>query len=426
MRRWLLLITVISLLSLPGIAGAQDTVATPTPTPALDQAGDLQAQLDEAQRLLDEITARGADSDRALDIAFNMLGIFEAIGFLVTVGGGLLAAFGVLRLFSAQAELQKARERFEQEIETKERELDEMKESLEANIATSASLQHRELSQATLALSLLPLGERQYRAQDFQGAMDTYRRALELDDQNPVTHLRLGYVCTQSGLLDEARFHLTRALDIEPDFAAALAALGYVYRRIAEKMEQGVERETMLNQAEGRLLEALNKSPKLVDDDGESWWGSLGGLYRRRNQIEDAIRAYERAAEVTPHSSYPFSNLALLYMQASDRDKMLATYRRVERLARGETQADVDNYWAHADLLTAQLALGKVNQAEDALQSVLDVAPVDSPYVLELLVDTLGRLTEALGGSRTAPHIEPFIERVRAEIARRRNGQNGA
>ncbi|MCA9909643.1 MAG: hypothetical protein KC519_13395, partial [Anaerolineae bacterium] len=147
--------------------------------PPLDQTSDLQAQLDEAQRLLDEITARGADSDRALDIAFNMLGIFEAIGFLVTVGGGLLAAFGVLRLFSAQAELQKARERFEQEIETKERELDEMKESLEATIANSASLQHRELSQATLALSLLPLGERQYRAQDFQGAMDTYRRAIE-------------------------------------------------------------------------------------------------------------------------------------------------------------------------------------------------------------------------------------------------------
>ncbi|MCA9905571.1 MAG: tetratricopeptide repeat protein [Anaerolineae bacterium] len=393
--------------------------------PPLDQTSDLQAQLDEAQRLLDEITARGADSDRALDIAFNMLGIFEAIGFLVTVGGGLLAAFGVLRLFSAQAELQKARERFEQEIETKERELDEMKESLEATIANSASLQHRELSQATLALSLLPLGERQYRAQDFQGAMDTYRRALELDDQNPVTHLRLGYVCTQSGLLDEARFHLTRALDIEPDFAAALAALGYVYRRIAEKMEPTVERESMLNQAEGKLLEALNKSPKLVDDDGESWWGSLGGLYRRRNQIEDAIRAYERAAEVTPHSSYPFSNLALLYMQTSNRDQMLATYRRVERLARGETQADVDNYWAHADLLTSQLALGKVNQAEESLQSVLDVAPVDSPYVLELLADTLGRLTEALGGSRAVPHIAPFIERVRAEIVRRRNGQNG-
>ncbi|MBE0691314.1 MAG: tetratricopeptide repeat protein [Anaerolineae bacterium] len=422
MRRWLLLITTILLLSLPGIAAAQDPVATPLPTP--DPTADLQAQLDEARLLLDKITERGQDSDRALDIAFNLLGIFEAIGFLVTVGGGLLAAFGVARLFSAQAELQKARERFEEEIETKERELDEMKEDLESTIANSASLQHRELSQATLALSLLPLGERQYRAQDFQGAMDTYRRALELDDQNPVTHLRLGYVCTQSGLLDDARAHLTRALEIEPGFAPALAALGYVYRRITEKMEASIEREEMLNQAEGRLLEALRQSPKLVDDDGESWWGSLGGLYRRRNQIEDAIRAYERAAEVTPHSSYPFSNLALLYMQTSNRDQMLATYRRVERLARGETQADVDNYWAHADLLTAQLALGKVSQAEEALQSVLDIAPVDSPYVLELLADTLERLTQALGGSRSAPHIAPFIERVRAEIARRRELQS--
>ena len=422
MRRWLLLITTVLLLSLPEIAAAQDPVATPLPTP--DQTADLQAQLDEARLLLDKITERGQDSDRALDIAFNLLGIFEAIGFLVTVGGGLLAAFGVARLFSAQAELQKARERFEEEIETKERELDEMKEDLESTIANSASLQHRELSQATLALSLLPLGERQYRAQDFQGAMDTYRRALELDDQNPVTHLRLGYVCTQSGLLDDARAHLTRALEIEPGFAPALAALGYVYRRITEKMEASIEREEMLNQAEGRLLEALRQSPKLVDDDGESWWGSLGGLYRRRNQIEDAIRAYERAAEVTPHSSYPFSNLALLYMQTSNRDQMLATYRRVERLARGETQADVDNYWAHADLLTAQLALGKVSQAEEALQSVLDIAPVDSPYVLELLADTLERLTQALGGSRSAPHIAPFIERVRAEIARRRELQS--
>jgi len=419
MRRWLLLIAVILLLSLPAIAAAQDPVTTPLPTPV--QPADLQAQLDQAQALLDEITERGQDSDRALDIAFNLLGIFEAIGFLVTVGGGLLAAFGVLRLFSAQAELQKARERFEEEIETKERELDEMKEEFESTIATNASLQHRELSQATLALSLLPLGERQYRAQDFQGAMDTYKRALELDDQNPVTHLRLGYVSTQSGLLDEARFHLTRALEIEPGFAPALAALGYVFRRIAEKMEAGVEREEMLNQAEGRLLEALRRSPKLVDDDGESWWGSLGGLYRRRNQIEEAIRAYERAAEVTPHSSYPFSNLALLYMQTSNRDQMLITYRRVERLARGETQAEVDNYWAHADLLTAQLALGKVSQAEEALQSVLDVAPIDSPYVLELLADTLERLIQALGGGRAAPHIAPFISRVRSEIERRRD-----
>ncbi len=104
---------------------------------------------------------------------------------------------------------------------------------------------------------------------------------------------------------------------------------------------------------------------------------------------------------------------------------MLTTYRRVERLARGETQAEVDNYWAHADLLTAQLALGRIKEAEQSLISVMDIAPVDSPYVLELLADTLERLTEALGGKEAAPHIQPFINRVQTEIRVRKASKNG-
>jgi tetratricopeptide (TPR) repeat protein len=184
-------------------------------------------------------------------------------------------------------------------------------------------------------------------------------------------------------------------------------------------MPEGLDRDSILNHGEGHLIEALRLSPNLVDDDGESWWGSLGGLYRRRGQVQQAIFAYERAAEVTPHSSYPFSNLALLYMQTDNRDKMMATFKRVERLAYGETQADVDNYWAYADLLTAKLALGKADDAQHALTSVLDLAPKGSAHVLTMLVDTLERLTTALGGENAAPHIAPFIARLRQEAAAR-------
>jgi tetratricopeptide (TPR) repeat protein len=272
-----------------------------------------------------------------------------------------------------------------------------------------------------LALSLLTLGERQYRSQDFSGALDTYRRALELDPNSLITHYRLGYVYTQSGNLEQAQHHLTRALEIENNFAPALAGLGYVYRRIGEKMPLGVERDRILNKAESLLLEGLAISPKLVDDDDESWWGSLGGLYRRRNQIDEAIRAYQRAGEITPKSSYAFSNLALLYVQKKDKDAMLRAYQRVEQLAWGEVQADVDNYWAYADLLTARLALGKVKEAEDVLTSVLEIAPADSPYVLESLVDTLRRLQTALGEKETA-HIQSFIERIDARVAAK-NGE---
>src|SRR5690606_9951558 len=133
----------------------------------------------------------------------------------------------------------------------------------------SAQEQRDDAAKASLAQSLLPLGERQYRSQDYVGALDTYKRALILDPDNLIIHYRMGYVYTQSGQLDEAEQNLRLALEIDPEFAPAMAALGYVYRRIGEKMPAGIERDLMLNKGEEKMLNALTISPKLVDDDGE-------------------------------------------------------------------------------------------------------------------------------------------------------------
>jgi len=129
-------------------------------------------------------------------------------------------------------------------------------------------------------------------------------------------------------------------------------------------------------------------------------------------KVEQAIMAYRRAAEVTPHSSYPFSNLALLYMIVRDRTHMIETYKRVEQLAWNEVQADVDNYWAYADLIVSRLALGKIKQAEDILETALDTAPPDSPYALESLLDTLRRLADVVEPQDRPPiiHVMTYIE----------------
>jgi tetratricopeptide (TPR) repeat protein len=418
--RSIAIIGVLLVAALPAVSAfAQDA------TPAMPDAA-----LAEMRALAAEARIHAEDAGRYAEDASSFLGIFEALGLSVTVGGALLAAFGVLRLLSAQSELTKTRDevvkelgeirqQFEQDLRSKEAELDMLNQQLRMQAEASTRAAAETTSRATLALSLLPLGERQYRAQDFDGAIQTYKRALELDDRNPVTHLRIGYVYTQSGKLEEARFHLNRAMDIEPNFPNAMAALGFVHRRIGEKLPPGLDKDAMLNEGEGHMIQALKISPMLIDDDGESWWGALGGLYRRRGQIDQAIYAYERAAEITPHSSYPFSNLALLYMEKENREKMMATFRRVERLADGETQAEVDNYWGYADLLTSRLALGKTDEAEHALQSVIDIAPEDSPYVLTMLIDTLTRLTKAMGGEAAASHIAPIIDRLQKEVAAR-------
>ncbi len=428
MKRIAIMVTVAILIGIVSATFAQDATQTPAPTPNAtlsfsDMATQVSANATDAQRAADDSRkyAEDAQSQAQTQLALsnNLLGLFQSVtqsifaifgiaGPVLAIAAGYL---GFNRLTAAQKELTEARERFEKEMREKQDDLTKVRKEVEA----SSEKQRENTANANLALSLLTLGERQYRSQDFQGSLNTYRRALELDPNSLITHYRLGYVYTQSGILERAEYHLNRALEIEKDFAPALAALGYVYRRIGEKMAAGIERDQTLNKAENLLLQGLKYSDKLVDDDNESWWGSLGGLYRRRGQIDQAIAAYERASEVTPKSSYAFSNLALLYMQKENKEKMLKTYIRVEQLAFGETQADVDNYWAYADLLTARLALGKVAEAEPVLLSVLEIAPKDSPYVFESLLDTLTRLEKALG-EEDSVHIKPVIAQIQARI----------
>lgn len=399
--RYSLVMILVSLLLIPA-ALAQETNPDLPVLQAL--ATEVAGSLDQAQAMVDEASA-------SVDHAFSLLGLLEAFSFVVTIVGGAAAVFGVTRFISAQQDLQEARQRFEEEITASRERLGKETAQRQQEFADLRESLEKSTGDATLALSFLPLGESQYKSGDFKGALDIYHRALRLDPINPIINYRLGYAYIQSGMLDEAETHLRQALAREPDFAPALATLGYVYRRRAEKMDESIERVEFLNRAEHNLVRALSLSPKLVDDDGESWWGSLGGLYRRRGQIREAIYAYSQAAQVTPASSYAFSNLALLYMQEKDRERMLETYEQVEKLAADEVQADVNNYWAFTDLVTSRLALGKVQEAHKALESVFMTTPEDSPYVLEVLCDTLTRLADVL-----APDDSIAVREVISEI----------
>jgi tetratricopeptide (TPR) repeat protein len=438
MLRWLLLMCIV-VFSVSVLGAQEGAEATAEPNMAELQAT-LDAAILEAQtqaqnasnsaELAVEIQASAEEAldaaQNAVDMAFNLLGLFEAISFLVTVVGGAAALFGFTRFISAQQDLNEAKDKvlqqfkdaetsFEAAIEEREQRLISLREE----VIRTTEEQRQTTSQALLAQALLPLGERQYRTSDYQGALNTYQRALELDPRNPVIHQRLAYVYGQSKELEKAQYHYEEAMKLEDDFVPAMAGLGFVYRRMAEKLPVGdIEHDKLFNKSEAMLLQALGLSEKLVDDDGESWWGVLGGLYKRRGQIDQAIDAYRKVTEVTPNSSYGFGNLAMLYREKGDHEHMLETYKRVERLAAAEAQADVDNYWGHADLVVARYALGKWEEAEEVLPATMSISSPDSPYMLPSLSETLRDLMPMLDEKKHPP-IQRAIERIDAFIAQR-------
>ncbi len=413
MRRIIIaLLLSLSLLIAGGTVFAQDD-DTPAQTP---------------EEILEEVRGLAQAAQDATDLAFNLLGIFEAVSVAITIVAAVAGLFGINQLNTAQSSLTKAREEVEQEIiEIRgqfEADLAKRREefdTLSTRLMEIVEQQRREAANSTLATALLSFGERQYRAADFVGAVNTYRRALELDANNPVTHYRLGYVYNAQGELDDAEKHYKLSLEIDEAFAPSIVALGYVYRRMGQNMD-GIDREQLLNLAEYQMLKGLKMSPKLVDEDGESWWGALGGLYRRRGQVAQAIFAYEQATSVTPHSSYPFSNLAALYGDENNIDGMLAMFKRVERLAFAEVQAEVDNYWGYFDLLTAQLANGHVQEAEDILPSVLETVPSDAAYAFDSLKETLHRVANFLHDRPQAAAMRDFVQRIDAYVEKRGEG----
>jgi tetratricopeptide (TPR) repeat protein len=417
-RHWIaLLVTLMFAAS----ALAQDAPTPPAPAETTELAA---AELAATAEWLAGQVER---AERAVDQAFNLLGLFEAFGLIIAVVGGALGALGITRLFLAQNELAATRARIEAglheleedlegQIREKEARLEHLREDLIARFDNEHAALRDRTSRALLAQSLLALGERQYRVRDLRGAIATYTRAIALDHDNPIAHYRQGYVHVHLGQFDAAEASFRQSLALEPDFALAKAGFGFALRRKADSMEHGTERDILMNEAERNLLEALAANPNLVDDDNESWWGALGGLYRRTGQMERAIRAYERATEVTPHSSYGYGNLAQLYALTQDHQRMLKTYERVEKLAWASTQADVNNYWDHADVVTARLALGKADGAMSMLPDALALA--SSAWECQALVDTLTRLAGLVSPAKQGT-IQAAIEQIEAYAAER-------
>ena len=394
MRKFVLICSI--LLIFIGVTVAQDAEVTP-------EANNLDtAQLDNA---ITTTTANLEASNTTLeemqvieDRVLNYFGFFETISLVITVLGGVaaltLAIFG-FRGFNdirrARQELDDATLNFslkEAELDERIRSFDAMKENIQRQIQQDWHNSH-------LGLSLLPLARQQFRAGNTKGALHTYERAANLDPTNPVTLYHIAYIYTQENELEKAQTLLEKALEIDPTLDLARAALGFVYRRIGEQQTDSQAYERYFELGKQYLNQALVNSERLVDDDGESWYGALAGLHNRLGEIDKAIFYYERASEVTPQSSYPFANLAMLYVQEGNRNFEPA-FEKVARLAKEKANIELNDYWGYADLLAAQLALGQANDAETTLEQLLETVPPSVKDVIPRVRDTLQKLGNSL------------------------------
>ncbi|HVO71802.1 MAG TPA: hypothetical protein VMT24_17260 [Aggregatilineaceae bacterium] len=273
------------------------------------------------------------------------------------------------------------------------------------------------MSSSFRVLSLQLLAEQQVRAHNIDTAIDTLQAALRIDRDDHGTNYLLGYLYTQRKQIDLAIEHLKHALDLESDFTPGIAALGLALRRKGDSLDSAgrhAERDRYWEEAEAKLLEALAKDRRLTDADGESYYGTLGGLYRRQERYYAALDAYERAHQVTPSSSYPVINLASIHKHEGNEEKARHYFEQVVKAALLQLDDDPRNAWARCDLAQAELVLGETEEAFDQIHVVIEQEP--EPGVLETVHSGLSFLAES---PQPIQGVEDMIRLIDEALTRR-------
>jgi Flp pilus assembly protein TadD len=148
------------------------------------------------------------------------------------------------------------------------------------------------------AKSHFELGNQLTELSDFEGAVESYTRALEIEPNSAVVLGSIGSVYYKLGRYREAKESYQRALEVEPNQPDTEKNLGVTLASM-EEYEQAIE----------HLREAAERDPALFDVHR-----ALGAVLEQAGRLDEALQAYSRALE----SGYPspgvlerFTKLAL-------------------------------------------------------------------------------------------------------------------
>lgn len=346
-----------------------------------------------------DIAARALqESEDANNTADTVLGLLEGGSVLLTFIVGAVAVVFTLNLRDLREDLERQADANQEKVEStlalRESQLDKLTvqitqqadesrqqiDALTTIINDQLSLAREQAERSFQVLSLQMLAEQQVRSRNYDTAIEMLRRAHALEETNQSTNYLLGYLYIAKRNFEDALYYLRLVLEGDPNFAPALAALGLALRRIGTSEDDHIVRNRRWAEAEVNLTKALEMDPAMLDADGESYFGTLGGLYRRQKRYDDAAEAYRRAVEITPKSSYPIGNLAVLYMYLGRQTEAAELFARVETIVRGLIEDNPGDYWARFDLAQSLLMQGKTQAALDEYNNIIERKPPASAY----------------------------------------------
>ncbi len=151
--------------------------------------------------------------------------------------------------------------------------------------------------------------------EDYDEAIKTLRKALDIDPKNIKSLGFMGLALMDKGLYDDAMLYLQQVLCIEPDNPFALNNLGYVC------FKKGIW---------GEAIEHLVKAAKQTKDRMASLYANfyLGLVYYERSMLSDAVRFFKEALKLGPNLQEAYYYLGLSEMKQYEFEKAVVYFKK--------------------------------------------------------------------------------------------------
>jgi tetratricopeptide (TPR) repeat protein len=265
--------------------------------------------------------------------------------------------------------------------------------------------QARQRSSAEVAQAYRAAAKAQAAGKDLEGALRSYREAVELAPDDGRARNGLGEVLQARGDLDGAAAAYRKAIALDPKFAAAHTNLGNALYAKGD--------------VEGAIA-CFRRATALDPNDAKHHF-SLGVALRAKGDVEGAVACWHKAIALDPKQAPAHTNLGIALLAQGRAKEAEAEWREAIRL-----KPDLPE--AHDSLGNALRKQGRLKEAEAAYRSALALKeqrvmefPALLRYREELAAShnnlgnalrAMGQLDKASAEYRKAIEIDPKLAKA--------------
>jgi tetratricopeptide (TPR) repeat protein len=228
--------------------------------------------------------------------------------------------------------------------------------------------------------------------QDVDGAIDTFRKVLELAPKHTLARYNLALVLRRADRLPEALAELERALAIEPR-AETHYSMGVIY------WHQGD-----LDRAATALRAAVAAEPRYADA-----YDALGGVLKARRDWAGAAAALRRAIALQPDRPASRYSLGLVLQQGGDPSAARTEFEEAERLRRRAELEHEALIWTSVGI--QRVDVGDLTGALGLFRRATAVYDAYAPahYQMGLVLQRLGQNEAARSAFARAHALNPSL-----------------